>query len=40
MTVEIFDPFANLMGDNLPDPTLRSSFAVAVGLATRKEKDN
>lgn len=40
MNVEIFDPFANLSGDNLPDPNLRAAFTVAVGLATRKEKDN
>ncbi len=40
MNVEVFDPFANLMGDNLPDPNLRAAFAVAVGLATRKERDS
>jgi type IV pilus assembly protein PilM len=38
-TVEILDPFQGLIGDNLPEPALRSSFAVAVGLATRREKD-
>jgi type IV pilus assembly protein PilM len=40
MNVEIFDPFGNLAGDNLPDVHLRPAFAVAVGLATRKEKDS
>jgi hypothetical protein len=39
MNVEMFDPFATLDGDNLPDPQLKPSFAVAVGLATRREKD-
>jgi type IV pilus assembly protein PilM len=39
MAVEFFDPFASLMGDNLPEPALRPAFAVAVGLATRREGD-
>ncbi len=39
MNVELLDPFSNLIGDNLPDPSLRTSFAIAVGLATRKERD-
>lgn len=39
MNVEYFDPFANLKGSSLPDPSLRPAFAVAVGLATRKEKE-
>lgn len=38
-TVELFDPFVNLSSGNLPDPSLRPAFAVAVGLATRKERD-
>lgn len=38
MNVEAFDPFNGLDGD-LPDPALRSSFAVALGLATRRERD-
>ena len=37
--VEIFDPFTGLAGDNMPEPALRPFFAVAVGLATRMEKD-
>lgn len=39
-TVEIFDPFNGLIGDNLPESSIRSAFAVALGLATRKEKDS
>ncbi len=39
MNVETFDPFAGLVSDNLPDPSLRPAFAVAVGLATRSEND-
>lgn len=38
-TVEILDPFAGLMGNDIPEPSLRPSFAVAIGLATRREKD-
>jgi len=40
MNVEIFDPFSGLISNNLPDPALRPAFAVAVGLAARKEKDS
>lgn len=39
MNVELFDPFNGLQGDNLPDPSLRPAFAVAVGLASRQEGD-
>lgn len=39
VNVELFDPFAGLAGTNFPDPHLRPAFAVAVGLATRKERD-
>ncbi|MCG3203904.1 MAG: Cell division protein FtsA [Elusimicrobia bacterium] len=39
VNVELFDPFMGLSGQNLPDPQLRPAFAVAVGLATRREKD-
>lgn len=39
MNVEMFDPFFSLESDNLPDPSLRPGFAIAVGLATRREKD-
>ncbi len=39
VTVEMFDPFAGLASGNLPDPQLRPAFAVAVGLASRKERD-
>lgn len=39
MNVELLDPFIGLGGDNLPDPQLRAAFAVAVGLAMRKEGD-
>jgi len=40
VNVETFDPFTGLEGDNLPHPSLRPSFAVAVGLATRKERES
>lgn len=39
MNVEVFDPFIGLTGDNLPDASIRSFFAIAVGLALRKEGD-
>jgi len=39
LNVEVFDPFSGLEG-NLPEPNLRASFAVAVGLAIRKEGDS
>lgn len=39
VNVELFDPFTGLLGANFPDPALRPAFAVAVGLATRKERD-
>ncbi|OVE77258.1 hypothetical protein BVX98_03210 [bacterium F11] len=39
MNVEVFDPFEGLSGDNLPEPSLRPSFAVAMGLANRREGD-
>ncbi len=38
MNVELFDPFSSLDGD-LPDISLRPSFSVAAGLATRRERD-
>ncbi len=40
MNVEIFDPFVGLSGASFPDPALRSAFTVAVGLATRQERDS
>jgi len=40
MNVEIFDPFEGLVGDNLPDASLRPGFSVAMGLATRREGDS
>jgi len=39
MHVELFDPFEGLAANSLPDPALRPTFAVAVGLATRTEED-
>ncbi len=39
LNVELFDPFASLVGSNLPDPSLRPAFAIAVGLASRTEGD-
>lgn len=39
MNVEMFDPFATLEGDNYPDPQLKPSFTIAMGLATRRERD-
>lgn len=39
LPVEIYDPFVNLIGDDLPDPSIRPMFAVAAGLATRRERD-
>lgn len=39
INVELFDPFSGLSADNLPEPSLRPAFAVAVGLANRRESD-
>jgi type IV pilus assembly protein PilM len=39
INVELFDPFAGLIGENFPETALRPLFAVAMGLATRKEKE-
>jgi type IV pilus assembly protein PilM len=39
VNVELFDPFSGIVSGNLPDPNLRPAFAVAVGLASRKERD-
>lgn len=39
LNVEIMDPFNGLIGADMPDPSLRPAFAVALGLATRKEGD-
>lgn len=39
MNVELFDPFEGLAGESLPEPSLRPSFSVALGLATRREGD-
>ncbi|MCB4755697.1 MAG: pilus assembly protein PilM [Elusimicrobia bacterium] len=40
LTVDVFDPFSGLVGEDLPPPELRSSFVVAMGLATRLEGDS
>jgi type IV pilus assembly protein PilM len=39
ISVEILDPFLGLVSDSLPDASLRATFAVALGLATRQERD-